>query len=168
MMTAIASDPRLYPAVLATCRPCWPTDVRAGRPVKTVLLPEGLKKIPEAVPLRKKHRQDGPMSVVGFCTEIHRFYYEVRGFISFLDDNECRRLEGEFSRGDWKLSIGFNSPGRIDIPKGRAETVAGRMFWGPIRVATEWTVKEVSIVTAGADPEAGPRLDSTGCRSLPW
>lgn len=56
-------------------------------------------------------------------------------------------------------SIGYRVDESVWVPAGQTATVEGRVFTGPVQVATRWTPRELSAVPIGADENAKARGD---------
>lgn len=56
-------------------------------------------------------------------------------------------------------SIGYRVDEAIWVPEGQTATIEGRLFKGPVQVATKWTPRELSAVPIGADQNAKARSE---------
>lgn len=56
-------------------------------------------------------------------------------------------------------SIGYRVDEAIWVPEGTSTLIEGRVFQGPVQVATKWTPRELSAVPIGADQNAKARAD---------
>lgn len=59
------------------------------------------------------------------------------------------------------FSVGYRVNESIWIPEKEKQSVAGREYTGPLRVATNWTPKELSVCPIGADQRAKARSYTT-------
>lgn len=55
------------------------------------------------------------------------------------------------------FSVGYAVEESVWIPEGQSQAVDGRNFQGPVKVATKWTLRELSITPIGADSQAKAR-----------
>jgi hypothetical protein len=56
-------------------------------------------------------------------------------------------------------SIGYRVDEAVWVPEGQTATISGRVFTGPVQVATRWTPRELSAVPIGADQNAKARRE---------
>ena len=56
------------------------------------------------------------------------------------------------------MSVGLYSFTTESIPAGKSVNVNGQVFSGPLRVLRKGQVREVSIVTLGADPKTAVQV----------
>jgi hypothetical protein len=56
-------------------------------------------------------------------------------------------------------SIGYRVDEAVWVPDGKSTTIEGRVFQGPVQVATKWTPRELSAVPIGADQNAKARAE---------
>jgi HK97 family phage major capsid protein len=76
---------------------------------------------------------------------------EARGYFSSLSsDDEMKVREGHIT----DISAGYRVLESVWIPKGQTQTIDGRQFAGPVKVATKSRIKEGSLTPIGADTKA--------------
>lgn len=56
-------------------------------------------------------------------------------------------------------SIGYRVDEAVWVPEGKSTIIEGRVFNGPVQVATKWTPRELSAVPIGADQNAKARAE---------
>ena len=68
-------------------------------------------------------------------------------------------IDGHITDG----SVGYQVTKSIWVPEDMEVSVNGRIFTGPLRVSSEWSLKEFSITPIGADVLAKVRRLCGGC-----
>ncbi|MCC6127438.1 MAG: hypothetical protein IT426_20970 [Pirellulales bacterium] len=152
---------RSIEAVLATETPAevWAADRREV--VEEVLLAGGAQ-LPQQMPLLATHDRADLDSVLGSIRNIRREAGQIVGRLYFTaGDKRADAAWNKVAQGHLTdVSVGYHVVAAIDIPAGRQQTISGRNFSAnkrTLRVATEWTPKEGSLVPIGADPGAKTR-----------
>lgn len=153
---------RSVEAVIATADPVSVYDAGIGRVIDEVLLPEGLR-ADKQVPLLSQHVRtlDG---ILGSARNIRAEKSRVVATLYFADDPDSERVWAKVRDGHiTDVSAGYSIAKATEILPGQAATIAGRSYASKhrtLRVVTEWTLRECSIVSIGADPRAKTRSDS--------
>lgn len=127
--------------------------------VPEVLLMSGCQ-IPATrqVPLLDTHVRSGVASVFGSCRELRVVGKELLGRAVYSEDAEAdkawrKTVEGHLT----DYSVGYRVLEAYYVPEGEKQTIAGRTFEGPVKVATKWKVRELSTCPIGADEMAKAR-----------
>lgn len=154
----IDAENRSVEGVIATEAPVgvWDWDTRSL--IDEILLTSGAH-LPEQVPLLRDHDQYNLDAVLGSGRSMRREDAGIVGRLFFArDDPEADRAWNKVRQGHLRdLSVGYWVDESTDIPAGQTATVAGREFRARerlLRIATRWSVKEVSLVAIGADQAA--------------
>lgn len=110
------------------------------------------------LPLLDSHRREGLERILGSVSEFNPTDQGLEATLYFADTEEGRRAWTLVREGHLNgVSIGYLVLDAVWIPEGKTEAVAGRVLTGPLRVATRWALKEVSIVSIPADVNAAIR-----------
>lgn len=152
-----AKDPENIRWILATEQPAKVYDWQLDRVVDEVLLMDGVV-YPQnmQVPLLDCHNRwtcdDQLGSVSGFKSETAGEFSAISGLVKFASDDRSLRtkqkvLDGHLTDG----SAGYRVLASIWIPEGVEATVRGRAFKGPLKVSTDWILKEFTLTPIGAD-----------------
>lgn len=137
--------------------PVW--DWERWDTVPEVLLMSGVR-MPEArqVPLLDSHEYIGVGSVLGSFRDFGTQGAELIGRAVFSGTEEGEKAFVKVREGHLTdVSVGYSVNAHVWIEDGRTVRVEGREFSGPLRVVTDWDVKEVSLCPIGADPAAKAR-----------
>ena len=120
--------------------------------VDEVLLMDGVQ-TPDQVPLLDAHSRYNTASVLGsvrgFSPEGSQLIADAY-FSSTAEDSLTLVREGHLT----DVSVGYQVLEAVWIAEDERSTVNGREFEGPLRVATSWVLREVSLVPIGADEYA--------------
>ncbi len=150
---------RSVEVVAATEAPVDVLDRERWEVVSEVLLMRGCV-LPETaqMPLLDSHDRWDTRSVLGSARELRTVKGELvgRAFFSTVPEAEgpfTKVREGHLT----DFSVGYRVTDAEWIPAGEKATIGGRTFDGPLRVATKWVPKELSVVPIGADGEAKAR-----------
>lgn len=158
----IDEEARSVEAVLATEQPVRVYDYRAGGLIEEVLRVDGAQ-LPEQMPLLETHDRWSLDSVLGSVRQIRREGDTIVGRLHFADDERADRAWRKVRAGHLTdTSVGYSVGQYQDIPAGKTVTVNGRSYTAgarPLRVSTEWTPRESSLVPIGADSAAKIRGD---------
>ncbi len=152
-----AKDPDNIRWILATEQPALVYDWQLDRVVNEVLLMDGVV-YPhnQQVPLLDCHNRwtcdDQFGSVSGFKTDMAGEFRAISGLVRFAADERSQRtrqkvLDGHLTDG----SAGYRVLASIWIPDEVEATVLGRTFRGPLKVSTEWALREFTLTPIGAD-----------------
>ena len=125
--------------------------------VEEILVAEG-GSFPERMPLLDSHNRGSVFNVLGSATNPVRKGSEWELRMEFDDDEDSvRAFKKVQKRHIQDVSIGYNVTRAEFIEPGQTKTVAGRSFTAgerTLKVAYEWTGKELSPTPIGADRQA--------------
>ena len=129
--------------------------VRWGHPVVVDL--SGLRVSAKSRPILRDH---DPAQIVGHTTEISTAgSIKLKGVISAANQH-AQEVQASSDNGfPWQASIGASPERVVFVDRGETIQVNGRTFSGPIYVAKQATLKEVSFVALGADDNTSSRLE---------
>lgn len=159
---------RSFEVVLATEAPVLVMDMQRWEPVEEVLLMKGCK-LPRnrQVPLLDSHdRSSVREGQVGSIRELRVEGATLIGrcYISATEEGIATKVkEGHIT----DISAGYQARNSVVIEPGQTVEVEGRKFTAgtrPLRVTTEWPIKEGSLCPIGADEGAKIREDAGGMR----
>jgi hypothetical protein len=125
--------------------------------VSEVLLADGMR-VPASgqVPLLDSHNRQSALDVLGHVrdfAEIKAGEYPGRsGQVRFAADEKSqvvrqKIIDGHITDG----SVGYQVTKSLWIQEGMTIAINGRNFTGPLKVSSEWSLKEFSITPIGAD-----------------
>jgi hypothetical protein len=111
------------------------------------------------VPLLNTHWRGDISSVLGSCRELRVEGDQLLGRAHYSEaDEECEAAWKKTSEGHLTdYSVGYRVLEAYYVPAGQKQTIAGREFEGPVKVATKWKVRELSTCPIGADEMAKAR-----------
>ena len=155
--TTDPKDPDALDWILTTERPAAVWDWDRWDVVDEVLLADGMM-VPAAgqVPLLDSHKRHSALDVLGHVKDFAELsagdYLARSGICRFAADETSqiikqKIIDGHITDG----SVGYQVTKSIWIPDGMTITVNGRDFLGPLKVSSEWSLKEFSITPIGAD-----------------
>jgi hypothetical protein len=152
-----SKDPDNIRWIIATEQPALVYDWELDRVVNEVLLVDGVKFPANGqLPLLDCHNRwtvdDQMGSVTDFQQTTAGEYIAIDGRVRFAADEKSARtkqkvLDGHLTDG----SAGYKVLSAIWIPDDVEVVVRGRTFAGPLKVSTEWTLKEFTLTPIGAD-----------------
>jgi len=145
--------------VAATENPVAIYDYELGR-VDEVLLMSGLK-LPDnnQVPLCNSHSRANVNDVLGSARDFQTVDSQLECHVYFSDDTDGRDAESKVrDQHITDVSVGYLVSHSVFVPEGEKEFISGREFEGPLKVVTEWQIKELSLTPIGAD--AGAKIRS--------
>ena len=137
--------------------PVW--DWENWATVPEVLLMSGAR-LPEnrQAPLLDSHEYIGVASVLGSFRDFGVRSGELIGRAVFSSTEEGEKAFLKVREGHLTdVSVGYRVNAHVWIEDGKTTLVEGREFTGPLRVVTDWDVKEISLCPIGADPAAKAR-----------
>jgi len=153
---------RSIEAVLATEGHVQVFDMRSWKPIQEILRMDGAK-LPEQAILLDTHARWSIEDVRGSVKEIRQEGSTVVGRLYFAEDEASERAWQKVKGGHIRsVSAGYQvdirkavmiEPGKTRVVNGKRHT-AGDL---PLRIATDWELREVSLVPIGADPSATTR-----------
>lgn len=150
------AEARQVQAVMATETPVRVYDWERGV-VNEVLLMSGAS-YPEQVPLLDSHDRGTVETVLGSVTAIMVQGPELVGLVEFSSVPRAQDAMTKVQEGHLTdFSVGYAVEESVWVPEGQSQVVGGRNFQGPVKVATKWTLRELSITPIGADSQAKAR-----------
>jgi hypothetical protein len=113
----------------------------------------------QKLPLLDNHYRGGIIGVVeGAASKGHRMTVSGRLF-SDMPGSPAERIAQLAQRGvPFEMSVGLYAFTTESIPAGKSVNVNGQVFNGPVNVLRKGQVREVSIVTLGADPKTAVQV----------
>lgn len=91
---------------------------------------------------------------------------QANGILS-VDNARSQEIKKNAANGfPWQASVGIFSDNLEYVPEGKTVTVNGQSFTGPIYVAHDNTLREISILTIGADPNTNVSLLSANLGNI--
>jgi hypothetical protein len=143
--------------IIATEQPALVYDRQLDRVVNEVLLMDGVVyPLNNQVPLLDCHNRwtcdDQLGSVSDFQANLAGGFPAITGLVNFAKDDRSQRtmqkiLDNHLTDG----SAGYQVLAAVWVPDGVGVTVRGRSFVGPLKVSTEWALKEFTLTPIGAD-----------------
>jgi len=122
----------------------------AGRTTPIVLDLQGTRAQADVMPALRDHKLDQEIGHIPTFTNDGR-EIRVAGVLSAANEHQRRVVEAARNGFAWQASVG-GSMGKIErVEAGRSVVVNGQSFAGPIDVAREVVIQEVSFVSLGAD-----------------
>lgn len=155
----IDKEARSVEVVCSTENPVDVFDWERWEIVPEVLLMSGCE-IPETrqIPLLDSHYRGDVSSVLGSCRELRTSGPQLLGRAVYSADEEADKAWMKTCEGHLTdYSIGYRVLEAYYVPAGEKQTIAGRTFEGPVKVATRWKVRELSTCAIGADEMAKAR-----------
>jgi hypothetical protein len=154
---------RSVEVAMATEEPVLVFDWDNWQTVHEVLLMSGCR-IPEGgrVPLLDSHSRFRVADVIGSCLDLRvetgpeGSTLAGRMVFSATPDGETpfrKVVEGHVT----DVSIGYEVAAHISLKEHESTVVDGKTFAGPMRIGTDWTLRELSLCPIGADPNAKVR-----------
>lgn len=155
----VDEEARSIEAAIATETPVVEFDFDRFEFLPRVLLASGAK-FPKnrQAPLLDNHNRRSTEDQIGsarrFVKNADEGTVDATLFFSAVAEDQFTKVrEGHIT----DVSVGFEVIRQTHVPEGETQTIAGQEFDGPINVATEWRVREVSITPIGADEQAKMR-----------
>jgi len=160
---SVDEENRSVRAVFATEGRVTVYDWANYRLIDEVLRVDGAE-IPQQVPMLANHSRWSLDDVLGSGREMKRDGAEITGGLFFAEgDEDAERSWNKVRQGHLRdVSVGYRVSEFTDIAPGKSAVVGGRRYTAedrPLRVATRWALKEVSLVPIGADEAAKIRHD---------
>lgn len=152
-------------ATIATERVTTVRDMRTYEIIDEVLLARGLESMDD-VPLLDNHSRWSLDDVMGSAREISVSGDTITARLFFHADESQPEIERAWKKvkaGHLRnVSAGYAVRDAVEIQPGRTAEVEGKRYTAgrrPLRVATRWALREVSLVPVGADSAARIRKD---------
>jgi len=143
--------------ILTTELPAVVWDWERWEFVNEVLLADGMM-IPASgqVPLLDSHKRNSALDVLGhvrdFAEAMAGEYPARSGKVRFAADATSQIVKQKIiDKHITDGSVGYQVTKSIWVPEEMTVTVGGRTFTGPLKVSSEWSLKEFSITPIGAD-----------------
>ena len=115
------------------------------------------------MPLLHEHQRDVIVGVVAAASIIDGNITVSGRLFSDMPGTAAEKIGQLAQRGaPFQLSVGLYGYSEQMLDAGQAATVNGRTLSGPVAILRRGTVREVSIVTLGADYESSARLFTSG------
>lgn len=117
----------------------------------------GLKVSAKSRPILRDH---DPSQIVGHTesVKVTEKAISVKGTVSAANDHAREVAESSDNGFPWQASIGANAQRMVYVDKGETVRVNGQRFTGPLYVARQSTLGEVSFVALGADDRTTARM----------
>lgn len=155
--TTDPKEPDALDWILTTELPAAIWDWDRWEVVNEILLADGMM-VPASgqVPLLDSHKRGSALDVLGHVrdfSEITAGEYPGRsGKCRFAADETSQIIKQKIVDGHiTDGSVGYQVTNSIWVPEGMTVSVNGRDFIGPVKVSSEWSLKEFSITPIGAD-----------------
>lgn len=146
------SESRSVEVVAATQNPAQVFDSERMEVVTEVLLMSGLSSPPARVPLLDTHSRHTTSNMLGsardFRVEGEQCFARAH-FSEVAAAQEALTLVREGHLTD--VSIGYRVATYIWLEDGETQKIEGKSYTGPIKIATQWSIHELSTVPIGAD-----------------
>ena len=126
-------------------------------PLPTVFDVDGLEERPQEVPIIRDHDQNQKVGQTDRIEYADGKIVATGTLINFGVDPAASKIVQLWKRGarlQASVATGIIPPENIEsVPPGAVAVANGRTFEGPIEIVRKWRLKEISIVTLGADDE---------------
>jgi hypothetical protein len=175
---SVNESERSIEAVLVTENPVPVYDWERGQFVDEILTMAGMRAV-DQVPLLDNHSRWSLDDVFGSIRNIRveRDELVVRLFFADLsglkDDSNAKEIERAWTkvkqRHQREVSAGYRVFEATTIPAGQSDTIRGKRYTAgrrPLRVATDWIVREGSLTPVAADQSATTRSEETTMNPL--
>ncbi|MEK6531264.1 MAG: prohead protease/major capsid protein fusion protein [Deltaproteobacteria bacterium] len=155
-------ESRSVEVVGATENPVPVYDYERDEVIPEVLLMKGCRlSAPWQVPLLENHNRYSTADVLGSYREMRVEKNELVGLCLFstvqaAQDPWQKLMEGHLT----DFSLGYRVVESTYIPKGESRQIAGKLYEGPLKVATQWMPRELSVTPVGADEMAKARASA--------
>jgi hypothetical protein len=154
------TEARTMTVVAATETPARVMDWSRGEFIDEVLLASGFKAAGKQVVLLDAHNRDSVEDVIGSATNFRVEGENVLADVRFAETEAGQRAMDLYRQGHLTdVSVGYSIEDMVELEDGKKKTIGGREFIGPMRLAKRWTIRELSAVPIGADPNAKARSE---------
>lgn len=161
---SINEDDRSVEAVIATEAPTMVLDMQRWEVVEEILVADGMRVASEdgQVPLLDTHNRHSVAMQLGSCRNIRAEGDLIIGRNFFSSVQAAQDCFTKIQEGHVRdNSVGYQVLNYVTIEAGGSENVNGRQYTAsdkhPLRVTTEWVIKENSVCPIGADSNAKMR-----------
>lgn len=153
------TETRSVEIIAATENPVLVYDRERHEMIEEVLLMSGVQMAESRqVPLLDSHQRCDTSSVIGSIRDLKVSGSRMIGRAYFSSVPEAESPYTKVREGHLTdFSIGYQVSEAERIPGGESTKINGKIYQGPLKVATKWTAKEVSTVPIGADRDAKSR-----------
>lgn len=167
--STVDEESRTVEATLATESPVQVFDARRWEVIDEVLLISGAR-FAGSVPMLDSHNRGRVSDVIGSVREITRNPNETPATLSgrlHFAETDGGNVAFALVRGGHlsDVSVGYRVAKWVDIEAGKTRRIKGIEYTAaadrPLRVVTDWTVREASPTGIGADPAAKMRGDDS-------
>ena len=170
----VDEEARSVEATIATEQPVRVIDLRSWRMIDEVLRTDGMQ-VPASgqVPVLDNHWRYSNDDVFGSARDIRTEGGQAIARLHFADvsDERIERTWSKIRQGHLTdVSVGYRVLESVDIAPNKSAQVGGRTYTAgdrPLRVATRWSLIEVSPTPIGADSAAKFRGDPPMERTMP-
>ena len=134
--------------------------ILAGIKYPVVVDLKGLQVTAKSRPVLREHETKRN---IGHTTDIRNDFrkLDATGVISVSNHDSKEVVEASKNGFPWQISIGAKALKVEMVPQGKSVTVNGQTFSGPVLVARQSQLKEISFVTLGSDDDTEVRLAAT-------
>lgn len=164
--STLDEETRSVEVVASTEEPVWVMDWETWKPVREVLLMSGCQ-LPAAgrLVLLDAHSRCSVSNVLGSFRELRiergAAGAQLVGRMIFAGTPDVEPAWRKVAEGHLTdVSIGYEVRAALELRAGEIFEADGRVFEGPLRVATDWALFELSLCPIGADPAAQVRRDA--------
>lgn len=167
--STLREDDRSVEFVVSTEEPAVVFDYERMDFVPEVLVQSGMV-LPsnKQVPFQDSHSRESVTDVLGSFRDLRQ-----EGSVTVGRAYFSRRQKAYDAYQDVKdghitdVSVGYEVTESTWIPEGTRSFVGGREYAGPVRISTRWNLKEVSLVSIGADKYAKVRAEAAPAQQEP-
>lgn len=156
--TAAADDAggKKLPSVTLLAYSGGPLDLGGFGGVPVVVELSSLKTSSQTLPLLRDHE---PTQIVGHTTSVDiAARVKVTGIISGVGPAAQEILAAAGNGYPWQVSIGGKYGKLQEVTAGQKVSVNGRNFTGPLYIARQALLREISFVAIGADPGTSAKI----------
>ena len=152
-------EARSVDVTAATETPSMVFDYDRWEPVSEVLLMSGVR-LPRnrQIPLLDSHNRWSSSDVLGSGRNLR---IEGQNLVATTVFSTVERAEEAFTKMEeghlTDFSVGYRVNKSVWVPEKQSQVINGKSYTGPLKVVTDWTVKELSITPIGADEQAKAR-----------
>lgn len=164
--STLNAETRTVDVVAATENPTPVYDYERWTLVNEVLLMSGVR-LPTSrqVPLLDAHARYSSSDVIGSARSLKVDGSQLLATAYFSEVDPAPDIFRKIQEGHLTdFSIGYRVNKSVWIPEKQTQKINGKTFTGPMKVATDWTVKELSTTPIGADELAKARSERHGYR----
>lgn len=145
---------RTFDVVASTETPCLVADYERWEIVNEVLLASGrrIRGIGDQVSLLDSHFRGTIEAILGSARNWRTEKTNSLCTIHLTSEEEGVSAEIKIREGHLTdVSVGYRVNKAIWIPENQTQVIEGKSFTGPMKIVTDWTVHELSLVPIGAD-----------------